>query len=245
MARQEFIKNSKVAEFTYWLQLDMLNVDKLYPNGMKLTFVFENNSSEWCLMDKVPVTTPATSTKPAMTATQNKYKIVIEDMHMQMRKLELTDNLLLDHERTFSKNQLAMYPFNASLVKKFTVQKGQTTEYFPAAIAGKLPTQVFLVMTETAADLGHINKNPFNFRHFDLSRAALSVDVQLKKEYRCGFKTDQIDDLLSAFYQNVTVHNSNSGVVVNREYFKGGCTCLLYTSPSPRDKRQSRMPSSA
>ena len=24
-----------------------------------------------------------------------------------------------------------------------------------------------------------------------------------------------------------------------------GCACLLYTSPSPRDKRQSRMPSSA
>ena len=24
-----------------------------------------------------------------------------------------------------------------------------------------------------------------------------------------------------------------------------GCDCLLYTSPSPRDKRQSRMPSSA
>ena len=27
--------------------------------------------------------------------------------------------------------------------------------------------------------------------------------------------------------------------------FEGGFTCLLYTSPSPRDKRQSRMPSSA
>ena len=26
---------------------------------------------------------------------------------------------------------------------------------------------------------------------------------------------------------------------------RGGGTCLLYTSPSPRDKRQSRMPSSA
>ena len=26
---------------------------------------------------------------------------------------------------------------------------------------------------------------------------------------------------------------------------KGQVTCLLYTSPSPRDKRQSRMPSSA
>ena len=27
--------------------------------------------------------------------------------------------------------------------------------------------------------------------------------------------------------------------------FKKACICLLYTSPSPRDKRQSRMPSSA
>ena len=33
----------------------------------------------------------------------------------------------------------------------------------------------------------------------------------------------------------------------NKERFGGGSgyTCLLYTSPSPRDKRQSRMPSSA
>ena len=28
-------------------------------------------------------------------------------------------------------------------------------------------------------------------------------------------------------------------------FAKSGQTCLLYTSPSPRDKRQSRMPSSA
>ena len=29
------------------------------------------------------------------------------------------------------------------------------------------------------------------------------------------------------------------------DYFKNNISCLLYTSPSPRDKRQSRMPSSA
>ena len=31
----------------------------------------------------------------------------------------------------------------------------------------------------------------------------------------------------------------------NKKAKIGGLTCLLYTSPSPRDKRQSRMPSSA
>ena len=32
---------------------------------------------------------------------------------------------------------------------------------------------------------------------------------------------------------------------VSNELKEGGKVCLLYTSPSPRDKRQSRMPSSA
>ena len=33
--------------------------------------------------------------------------------------------------------------------------------------------------------------------------------------------------------------------VSRRSGFQVGRSCLLYTSPSPRDKRQSRMPSSA
>ena len=35
------------------------------------------------------------------------------------------------------------------------------------------------------------------------------------------------------------------GTVEREEFGEGTKTCLLYTSPSPRDKRQSRMPSSA
>ena len=37
----------------------------------------------------------------------------------------------------------------------------------------------------------------------------------------------------------------NIGIVFASEYDLQGNICLLYTSPSPRDKRQSRMPSSA
>ena len=34
-------------------------------------------------------------------------------------------------------------------------------------------------------------------------------------------------------------------LITASQFLKGGSFCLLYTSPSPRDKRQSRMPSSA
>ena len=37
----------------------------------------------------------------------------------------------------------------------------------------------------------------------------------------------------------------NTIYIDSGDYFSGPYVCLLYTSPSPRDKRQSRMPSSA
>ena len=40
---------------------------------------------------------------------------------------------------------------------------------------------------------------------------------------------------------NVEVHSA----ILSSGASKYHCSCLLYTSPSPRDKRQSRMPSSA
>ena len=43
----------------------------------------------------------------------------------------------------------------------------------------------------------------------------------------------------------VSTRNGQFGHGPYREYFDRVLDCLLYTSPSPRDKRQSRMPSSA
>ena len=45
------------------------------------------------------------------------------------------------------------------------------------------------------------------------------------------------------FYDGIEDIPKNSKVLVSFDY--GPSTCLLYTSPSPRDVRSSRMPSSA
>ena len=46
-------------------------------------------------------------------------------------------------------------------------------------------------------------------------------------------REDDLSDILVGTYPN----NMTGGEI--------GCTCLLYTSPSPRDRTRSRMPSSA
>ena len=48
------------------------------------------------------------------------------------------------------------------------------------------------------------------------------------------------------FYPNVGVHSQNMVATVDPQATDAGLdVCLLYTSPSPRDQRGSRMPSSA
>ena len=56
---------------------------------------------------------------------------------------------------------------------------------------------------------------------------------------RSGFRTELVDTILGA-NAHVTVYNQPMKDAEGNVY-----SCLLYTSPSPRDQRGSRMPSSA
>ena len=46
-------------------------------------------------------------------------------------------------------------------------------------------------------------------------------------------------------WQTAVTEHTRLGYSMFRVHKADGSVCLLYTSPSPRDKRQSRMPSSA
>ena len=58
-----------------------------------------------------------------------------------------------------------------------------------------------------------------------------------------------LDDIKVDYYGNPTVLNQTASISVEEGrslvISPWDKSCLLYTSPSPRDKRQSRMPSSA
>ena len=60
---------------------------------------------------------------------------------------------------------------------------------------------------------------------------------------------DQIKEIIKAEIDNPIEHNINydgtRAIDGGQGEFREGISCLLYTSPSPRDKCRSRMPSSA
>ena len=86
----------------------------------------------------------------------------------------------------------------------------------------------------------------------------INID-ELKKKiiYRSNYRgTKEMDNLLGAFTKKY-INNLNENDLLDLEkllniddtnlynFYNGFKTCLLYTSPSPRDVEESRMPSSA
>ena len=66
------------------------------------------------------------------------------------------------------------------------------------------------------------------------------VKIAFSKEDVEKYATNILGNIL------VTIQTGEEGKVVNNLYIESGCDiCLLYTSPSPRDAHESRMPSSA
>ena len=72
---------------------------------------------------------------------------------------------------------------------------------------------------------------------FDLNKPQLNVQIDQKKAADLGVSTEEIGRTIETIFGSKRVTNFTRD---GKEY-----SCLLYTSPSPRDKRQSRMPSSA
>ena len=71
-------------------------------------------------------------------------------------------------------------------------------------------------------------------------------------EQKMKLRKDSLAILLKKFDDNRSIYECADDWVSKQvttagliKYYEAYYSCLLYTSPSPRDKRQSRMPSSA
>ena len=96
-------------------------------------------------------------------------------------------------------------------------------------------------------------RSPFHRAHKgalkEVRPAEMAGQVARALLSRNNIQADQIDDLLLGCAYPEGEQGYNVGRIVS--FLSGlpdtvpGATCLLYTSPSPRDQRGSRMPSSA
>ena len=88
-------------------------------------------------------------------------------------------------------------------------------------------------------------RNPSSMSKEDLNTRAKIHLIGIKKRF-----PSLPDDIISSSWSGIVCRSGNSSQIfekIDKNIFVAGCYngCLLYTSPSPRDQRGSRMPSSA
>ena len=72
------------------------------------------------------------------------------------------------------------------------------------------------------------------------------LDLDLDGAFNYGMADGKFTQGITVYHQGNIIRDSFRGILPTEESFAlSGGTCLLYTSPSPRDRTRSRMPSSA
>ena len=202
--RRSLIQGGKACEFIFPLNLDVLNVDNYFPPGLKITLTFTRNDDKWCLLS--PEANP-------------KYTIKLEEMYLAFEKLQLDPVITREHEQAMFRGAYARYGYKRNVIKKKTLVATERSFFWQNLFSGTLPSQVFMVMVDTAADQGAYNKNPFRFQHFGIKRASLTLDGREVQTFDTDFDNHKYLEVLQAFYENIGIQDQNGGCGISRSHF--------------------------
>ena len=123
-------------------------------------------------------------------------------------------------------------------------------------VDNQIPTNAAVIdyVAATIPSIAEVNDLSAVVTWADVPDANITQSSVTQHQAALSVTASQLSDVTSTAAELNLLDGSTANTVVNSKavvYGSGGqiaatsYTCLLYTSPSPRDKRQSRMPSSA
>ena len=138
----------------------------LLPNHTSLRILLHKNDASFPLLYTGSTAAPAGA-----------YSIEITNCEFEVRRVGTSPSVLKDYESRLTKD-LGEFDFIKSDCKAFTFSAQQSDITINNLFSGELPDSVLICLLPNATYHGDITKNPFNFQHFNMSRASLFVNGQ-------------------------------------------------------------------
>ena len=137
------------------------------------------------------------------------------------------------------------YPHNSVLFCTARIEEG-----LPLVCSHNMNLIIEGILAKASNDYEiEVNHSIFMANHFDLIVTVINPDgVKDFFRYVKGELTHVVNRLLGRRKRTVWISGYDSPLVLDEDKLKSLISylyCLLYTSPSPRDRQKSRMPSSA
>ena len=193
-ARKKMFAESVWVNFKIPLHNDLMSADRDLPPNVKMMITLQRSPDTFCLIK------PLTNT--------DDYSIILEDICLSLVKCEPSDHIEHAYETSLKQNMIPTIPMERNFIKSYTVQKNTNDLSCYNIIFGRqLPTNVYVFMIDQTAFNGDVNKNPFNFKHNDMSEASLVVNGvnEPSEMYKLDYKNNKTVDLYSSFLENTGI----------------------------------------
>ena len=101
--------------------------------------------------------------------------MVIDDIYQYVCKWQFTDKVVVAHAGIMEETK-ATYPFKHTEVRVYSGNKGNTEVMIENPYESKIPTHFILGMVDADSYIDNWKKNPFNFKHYDISSVAFYIN---------------------------------------------------------------------
>ena len=147
--------NGNKVELMGFLMSDIMNIQGAIVNGVEISVTMIPNT------DNIHLQSFKNNTFG---------RIVIDDIYMYVCKRQFSKEVILAHADLMQTD--ASYPFKRSEVRAYNGNKGNTEVIIENPYESKIPTRFLLGMIDADSYIGNWRKNPLNFQHYDIQRAA-------------------------------------------------------------------------
>ena len=157
------------------------------------------------------------------------YKVVITKAELLVRKVRVAPAIALAHAKALELSN-AKYPIMRVECKTFTVPAGSLNCNQGKVFTGQRPTRVIIGCVDNDAFNGRYNKNPFNFKNYSITRAALKVDEheQPAKPIKCNFTTRHVAEAYMSLFTETGKAFKDEDIDVSMEDYVVGYALFCY-----------------
>jgi hypothetical protein len=212
--RSALTDEGRVVDMIGGIHSDLFFQERFLPNDINIKIRLVRNKDPFCLM----------------SATQGAaYKVKILECKLYVRKVKLSPSVFLAHAKALEVGNLK-FPIRRAICKTFTVPAGNLDASQESLFSGQIPTRIVIGCVDNDAFNGVYTKNPFNFKHMNLTQLKVYLDGQQQsiKPLETNFAVNQFVNAYASLFTGTGKWMRDEGNQITREDFAGGYTLYAF-----------------
>ncbi len=153
-------------------------------------------------------------------------RVLITEAVLKVCKVDVADGVRENHMKIL-KQQKALYPYQRTEMKFFNVKEGSNECMLDDIFQGEVPNKLVFGLVTAQSFNGHIDKNPYNFKHCKISEVGVKVDDMPVpvKAYTPNFGTSHVNS--AAVFR--AIFEDNPHLDISHDEFDHGYTLFSFS----------------